>query len=475
MELMRPEQAWKSVPGKLSLGWLAALSLLSGPGLAQGLPVIPGAAGFGIETPAGRGGKIYRVTNLNASGAGSLEECISASGARVCVFEVSGIIELTSDLKINNPFITIAGQTAPSPGIMIQGAGIAINTTHDVLIQHISIGTGDRVNGPDVKDRDSIKIVGSTHHVIIDHVSMYWSTDETASVWAYAQGVRISDITFSNCIIAEGLNEPSINPTHTSKGLIVGNEAGTAQPANIAIIGNLFAHNLERNPFTTSAFIANNLVYNWAWQAIDIRADYQRFGTAQASVVGNVFDPGEETDTRRPPILLRELDSESRVYVADNDALWLSRENQWSDLVDDAGGTNLGAVRVDSPPLWPTGFRAQDSGAVRSSVLANVGPRPADRSANDQRIIDDVRNGTGRLKNCVGDCRSGDITVPGGWPKLTRNFRALDVPANPNGDDDGDGYTNLEEWLHSHAAAVEGEVARIGEPDVKRPNPPELQ
>ena len=106
----------------------------------------------------------------------------------------------------------------------------------------------------------------------------------------------ISDVTFSNCIIAEGLNEPSLNPTHTGKGLIIGHATGSRQPANIAIVKNLFAHNLERNPFTTSAFIANNLIYNWQFQAIDIRGNYEALGTAQASVVGNVFDNGLDTN-----------------------------------------------------------------------------------------------------------------------------------------------------------------------------------
>jgi hypothetical protein len=91
---------------------------------ASALPVIPGAAGYGMDTPAGRGGKVYKVTTLAESGPGSLRECTDAKGPRVCVFEVSGTIRITKDITIRNPNITIAGQTAPSPGIMLRGGAI---------------------------------------------------------------------------------------------------------------------------------------------------------------------------------------------------------------------------------------------------------------------------------------------------------------------------------------------------------------
>src|SRR6187455_2700315 len=101
---------------------LIALGLSAlGATAVQAVPVIPGAAGYGMETPAGRGGTVYKVTNLNATGSGSLKECVDGTTARTCVFEVSGVIRLTSDLTIRNGRITIAGQTAPSPGIMIRG------------------------------------------------------------------------------------------------------------------------------------------------------------------------------------------------------------------------------------------------------------------------------------------------------------------------------------------------------------------
>src|SRR5262245_38884518 len=103
---------------------LAAAVLTLGASAAKAVPVIPGSAGFGMETPAGRGGAVYKVTNLSASGAGSLKDCIDKTGPRVCVFEVSGTIRITTDLMVRNSNLTIAGQTAPSPGIMIRGAAL---------------------------------------------------------------------------------------------------------------------------------------------------------------------------------------------------------------------------------------------------------------------------------------------------------------------------------------------------------------
>ena len=127
-----------------------SVSLLLGvvPAFAQ-LPVFPGAAGFGTNTPAGRGGTVYKVTNLNASGAGSLNACTDASGPRVCIFEISGTISLTSDINVTNPYLTIAGQTAPSPGITLRGAALRISAS-DVLVQHIRLRAGDALAGPNL-------------------------------------------------------------------------------------------------------------------------------------------------------------------------------------------------------------------------------------------------------------------------------------------------------------------------------------
>jgi len=85
--------------------------------------------GFGTSTPAGRGGAILRVTNLNDAGAGSLRAALEATGPRTVIFEVGGMIDLSDDIYITSPYLTVAGQTAPSPGITLRYAGLQIRPT----------------------------------------------------------------------------------------------------------------------------------------------------------------------------------------------------------------------------------------------------------------------------------------------------------------------------------------------------------
>jgi len=170
---------------------------------AQGIPVIPGAVGFGITTPAGRGGQIYRVTNLNNSGTGSLRACIEASGPRTCIFEVSGAIWLTPPLKLNTPNITIAGQTAPSPGIELRNAALLV-VASDVLIQHIRIRVGDDPSGTPYENRDALQIEGPggrlTQNVVVDHSSFSWATDETATLYSLWDNITLSNNIFSDAL-----------------------------------------------------------------------------------------------------------------------------------------------------------------------------------------------------------------------------------------------------------------------------------
>ena len=120
-----------------------AMAQTPAPAVAEAaLPAFPGALGWASKTPGGRGGRIIRVTNLNSEGPGSLREAIEADGPRIVVFEVGGVIDLgKKTLRLRNPFITIAGQTAPSPGVTLIKGGMDI-TTHDVIVQHIRVRPG---------------------------------------------------------------------------------------------------------------------------------------------------------------------------------------------------------------------------------------------------------------------------------------------------------------------------------------------
>src|SRR5262245_263844 len=107
-------------------------------------PAFPGAEGFGAETVGGRGGVVLEVTNLNDSGPGSLRQAIEVRGPRIVVFRVDGTIENKSPLQIEHPHLTIAGQSAPGGGITLRGEEVRVQT-HDVVIRHLRIRTGDVV------------------------------------------------------------------------------------------------------------------------------------------------------------------------------------------------------------------------------------------------------------------------------------------------------------------------------------------
>jgi hypothetical protein len=259
----------------------ALVTLAAAPMMASALPVIPNGVGFGIETPAGRGGTVYRVTNLNESGPGSLRKCVAARGPRICVFEVSGTIRLTGDLHVRNPNLTIGGQTAPSPGINLRGAALNINTS-DVLVQHIRIRVGDDAVGPAFSNRDALKVESVTpiRNIVVDHCSFAWALDETVTTWE-----NWDNFTFTNNIIAEPLYERS-DGTKGGFGLFFGQNGSYSGRA--AAIGNLIAHVHARSPATVSydAIIANNVVYNSYSGSVEISSAGR---PSDVSVVANVF------------------------------------------------------------------------------------------------------------------------------------------------------------------------------------------
>ncbi|MDP4680965.1 MAG: hypothetical protein NWS46_11435, partial [Cyclobacteriaceae bacterium] len=284
---------------------------------------IPGNVAFGSPTKGGSNGKIIRVTTLNATGPGSLHEAIETKGPRIVVFEVGGVINLHKiGLDITEPFLTIAGQTAPYPGITIIEGGFWVNT-HDIVIKHLRVRPGDA--GEPKKSGwacDGLTTSGgNAYNIIVDHCSFTWAVDENLS----ASGRRTEGpdstshkITFSNNIIAEGLNDSSHEKGPHSKGGLIHDFC-----RDIAIVGNLYAHNEMRNPYFkayTTGVIVNNLIYNPGRVAIQlyysksewINARYEP-ENCKVSIIGNVLYAGK--DTRENMALVASMGD---AYMKDN-------------------------------------------------------------------------------------------------------------------------------------------------------------
>jgi pectate lyase len=437
----------------LLLGALAVASR------ANALPVIPGAAGFGMDTPAGRGGTIYRVTNLNTSGTGSLKACIDGTGPRVCVFETSGAIKLTSDLIIRNDFITIAGQTAPSPGIMLRGAALKV-TASNVLIQHLRIRVGDDAIGPDFDNRDALKIEGSptktVRNIVVDHCSFSWAVDETLSVWG-----PHDNITLSNNIFSEALHD-SMHPDYDGVGVIphgYGVILGSSPGSSITMTGNLFGHIVERNPLSRAAELVfvNNVVYDRAVRDLDLQSDGVM--PTKTTALRNMFIRGPSYTNESSPIFIRTagalgLGQGSRAYQSGNMSVDYARE-----LVTlTAGSTISGLLSLDAYPVWNGGLTIVNTAnnLALDTVLNRSGARPTDRDAADKRVVSNVRNRTGKIINCVASNGTTRCSKnAGGWPSVAANRRVLTVPSNPN-TVTSTGYTNLERWLHSMDGSISG-------------------
>lgn len=445
----------------------AALAALACGAAGAALPVIPGAAGFGIETPAGRGGAVRTVSSLADSGPGTLREALEASGVRTVIFATSGNIDLASDITIAHPYLTLAGQTAPSPGIQVTGASIRIRT-HDVLIQHIRIRPGIALGAPGADRRDAVTLLAArgadTYNIVLDHVSLAWSSDGLLDTFA-APGHWVRDVTIRNSILAEPLRCPAAgeppclhpNGNHNFASLI-----NRAQ--RIAVWRNLYVRGDARNPkvggHASDVALVNNVIYRPGdYDNARIRLDSAAGATVSAIVEGNVVITRNRAASRKAVSV--NGSGTVQLYLANNTVLVpdppagekrYAPADPW-DLSDGGvlalnDGHSPASARLARRPdaAWPRGLPVLERN-IESTVLATVGARPADRDADDRRIVEDVvrRGGPDYLH-----------VPPQGAPRtLAANRVRHRLPADPHGDDDGDGYTNLEEWLHARAAQVE--------------------
>ncbi|MGQ3065165.1 MAG: pectate lyase family protein [Sphingopyxis sp.] len=383
-----------------------ALSLSSGSATAADAAPLafPGAVGPAAETPGGRGGQILRVTTLAPDGPGSLKAAIETPGPRIIVFEVGGVIDMgRTTIEIKHPFLTIAGQTAPGPGITLIRTGIDVKT-HDVVMRHLRVYTG--VDGQPKRsgwEADTFSTVAA-HNVIVDHCTLMWGIDENMSasgprftgksVAEWRQGTS-HNITFSNNLAAEGLADASHPKGEHSKGSLIHDNA-----TGIVFYRNVWAHNVERNPLIKGggqALMINNLIYNPQHRAVhynlmNLEWVGHEYVTGQITAVGNVMRGGNDTDERLPFLMLGG-DGDLEYYGKDN--LAVDRHGEPLPEFGRYGETKAKLIRAKAPLAPVGGYTILPVRDVETSVLATAGARPWARDAEEIRVLFFVAEGRG--------------------------------------------------------------------------------
>jgi hypothetical protein len=480
-------------------GLALLLPLVSFTPPAFALPVFPGAVGFGTDTEAGRLGTVYKVNSLsdapNSSTAiTTLREALEATGKRTVIFEVSGTITLNDPLVIRSPYITVAGQTAPSPGILVKGYSIDI-VTHDVLIQHLAVRPGsdnDLPCGPGAgrNNRDAFRVFTpgneanpEVHHVVLDHVSGSWTTDQSVSVYGHHSTTFVHDVTISNSLFAEPLHV-SINDKCMAHGFgpfIAG------RSHHVTFLRNVAGYNEARSPAikdnVTDLVIANNLTVwpgTYGSARFEIGPAHTGAAVLRASAVGNVtiFRPTNQANNMTYTYIHPTAASNIRLYLQNNsafDPLHLNGSgNQWYPISTNQWetaftfvGSGPTVVQETTPPIWNNGIvLLTDRTEIENRLLNESGARPLDRDPVDTRIIANMRARTGATINHPDDV--------GGYPTLAQNTRTLSPPSS-TADSNGNGYTDLEEWLHAFAAQLERDAPAVIQKDFESGNDSDLQ
>lgn len=439
----------------------------------------PGAEGAGRLTTGGRGGKVIKVTNLNDSGVGSLRDAVNQTGKRIIVFEVSGNIKLKSRLQIKNGDVTIAGQTAPGDGICVQDHEVNI-AANNVIIRYMRFRLGDTY----VATVEADAFWGrELEHIVIDHCTMSWSIDETASFY------HNRNFTMQWCIIAESMNNSGHSKGAHGYGGIWGGAPATFHH-------NLIANHTNRNPRFDGGLrysngsgtgvgvfgpdkvdYRNNVIYNWSGNSA--------YGgeNGEYNIVNNYYKPGPATPANRNKRIMQVSKDNAAAapnpsvygvgygsfyitgnYVAGNAAV---TANNWSGGVDyDAGITE--AMVKKTVPFASVSITPHTAEQAYEAVL-NYAGASYKRDDADTRVIRDVRNGHATYSGSVSGL-PGIIDTQkdvGGWPLLNSITAPTDsdgdgMPdtweaanqldpkvANANSKDLSDVYDNIEVYINS--------------------------
>ena len=393
----------------------------------------PTAEGYGRFASGGRGGRVIEVTNLDDSGPGSLRAAIEAEGARTIVFRVAGTIALKSKLVIRNPYVTIAGQTAPGDGICVRGYTFGCFGTHDVIMRYLRIRVGDESG--ETMDGTGF---ASTDHAIYDHCSISWSIDEAVS----SRGAK--NITLQRCLIGEALNIANHRKYQAGKGhsfaASISGDIGSFHH-------NLLVHCAGRNwslagglnrggKFAGRLDIRNNVVYNWQHRTND-------GGVKALNLVNNLYLPGPTSKVfhlLKPDVGSPE--DPQQYYVAGNSmpGKFTAEGDNWRDAVQAPAGSEK-QIKLEQP-FCESFVKTHSTSELLENILADVGANHAGADAVDARLIDEVRHGRTTFQG-VRSQLAGIIdsqTDVGGWPELK--------PGEPVLDSDHDGMED--NWERRH-------------------------
>jgi pectate lyase len=415
----------------------------------------PGAEGFGASTKGGRGGRILEVTNLEDSGPGSFRAACEAEGPRTVVFRTSGTLRVKKRIEVRHPFITIAGQTAPGGGICLSideevadGGPLKIMTS-EVIIRYMRFRPGPPRNPQVLENVDGLTIANADQpirRVIIDHCSFSWSTDELFNTW-----YDVKDVTVQWCLFAEALAETVRGQGNHSKGPLLGSKGGDRQSFH----HNLMVHNAGRNPMIKLhglADVINNFAHVPGQVAMSISDEY---GLARVNFIGNIVTAPNGDGLVR-----------GCSFLPTGNGFAVFSQGNIGPLLPDAQGPQAAWFRnIPADAFVPVRFSAppvtiHTASEARLLLLEEAGATIPSRDAVDCRVVEDVRAGRTRI------VRHPDEV--GGWPRLPVGLAEDDFDhdgmpdrweqnlglnwrneADGTEDSDGDGYTNLEAYLHS--------------------------
>ena len=439
----------------LTLAALTLATLFAGTASAGSAPVtaFPGAEGFGRFAAGGRGGAVFHVTTLADSGPGSLRAAVESRGPRTVVFDVGGTITLAMPLKISRRDITLAGQTAPGDGITLRGQPLVV-AADDVVVRYIRVRLGDETQVQD----DAVSVTRG-RRIIIDHVSASWSVDETLSAGSRYNPPEdgIYDLTVQWSMIAESLNvSVHLKGKHGYGSLIRGGYG-----ARFSWHHNLWADHQARMPrpgnYNNATIdpqgplfeFRNNVFFNWAAGRSGYNADMDSL--AGYDFIANWYQAGPDSEGT---LAFCEENPLARAFFAGNAMNGAVPTDPWS-LV----GCTPGVSYRSPAPLADSGIATDTAARAYERVLVSAGASKV-RDAVDLRILAGVGDGTGRLIDSQTDV--------GGWPVLNSGPAWVDTDGDGLPDDwekahglnpkdgsdgardrDGDGFTNLEDWLNS--------------------------